>query len=143
MGGATRCCSHEGRREGREELAREEDREEKRKDIKDEGRPSLTQKTRSKRQQLENKTLKTAPSGPALHLLALLRLGALLGVGRLGGKKLGLDGGEDTSLGDDDGSEQLVQLLVVSDGELEVSGDDTRLLVVSGGLQRQIERRSA
>jgi hypothetical protein len=36
-------------------------------------------------------------------------------------------------------SEQLVELLVVSDRELEVSGDDTRLFVVSGGVTGELE----
>jgi hypothetical protein len=43
-----------------------------------------------------------------------------------------LDVGEDTSLGDGYSGQQLVQLLVVTDGELEMSGDDSGLLVVSG-----------
>jgi hypothetical protein len=34
---------------------------------------------------------------------------------------------------------KLVQLLVVPDGQLQVSGDDTRLLVVSGGVTSQLE----
>lgn len=36
-------------------------------------------------------------------------------------------------------SEQLVQLLIVSDGELEMSGDDTSLLVVAGSVTSQLE----
>jgi hypothetical protein len=36
-------------------------------------------------------------------------------------------------------SEQLVQLLVVSDGELQVTGDDSRLLVVAGCVSSQLE----
>jgi hypothetical protein len=39
-----------------------------------------------------------------------------------------------TALGDDDGPEQLVELLVVADGELQVARDDAGLLVVAGGL---------
>jgi len=47
--------------------------------------------------------------------------------------------GEDTTLGDGDVSEQLVQLLVVPDGELEMTGDDTGLLVVAGSVTGQLE----
>ena len=58
---------------------------------------------------------------------------------RLLGEKDGLDVGQDTSLGDGDTGEQLVQLLVVPDGELEVTGDDPGLLVVPGGVTGQLE----
>lgn len=47
--------------------------------------------------------------------------------------------GEDTTLGDGNVSEQLVQLLIVADGKLEVTGDDTGLLVVTGSVTRQLE----
>jgi hypothetical protein len=47
--------------------------------------------------------------------------------------------GENTTLGDGDVSEQLVQLLVVADGELKVTGDDTGLLVVTSGVASQLE----
>ena len=47
--------------------------------------------------------------------------------------------GEDTTLGDGDVSEQLVQLLVVPDGELKVTGDDTGLLVVARSVTGQLE----
>lgn len=47
--------------------------------------------------------------------------------------------GEDTTLGNGDVAEKLVQLLVVADGELEMTGDDTRLLVVTGGVSGQLE----
>ena len=50
-----------------------------------------------------------------------------------------MDLGQDTTLGDGDTTEELVQLFVVSDGELQVSGDDSRLLVVSGGVTGQFE----
>ena len=45
-----------------------------------------------------------------------------------------MDVGQDTTLGDGDTSEELVQLFVVSDGELQVSWSDSRLLVVSCGV---------
>lgn len=47
--------------------------------------------------------------------------------------------GEDTTLGDGDVSEKLVQLLVVPDGELEMTGNDTGLLVVAGSVTSQLE----
>ena len=46
---------------------------------------------------------------------------------------------QDTTLGDCDVSEELVQFLVISDGELQMSWDNTRLLVVSGGVTSQLE----
>jgi hypothetical protein len=60
-------------------------------------------------------------------------------LGRLGGEELGLDGREDTTLRDDDVTEKLVELLVVSDGELEVSRDDSGLLVVPGSVTGELE----
>lgn len=47
--------------------------------------------------------------------------------------------GENTTLGDGDVSEELVQLLIVADGELQVTGDDTGLLVVTSGVTSQLE----
>ena len=44
-----------------------------------------------------------------------------------------------SSLRDDDVAEQLVELLIVADGELQVTGDDTRLLVVTGGVSSELE----
>jgi hypothetical protein len=51
--------------------------------------------------------------------------------------------GEDTTLGDCDVSEKLVQLLIVSDCELEMTGDDTGLFVVAGGVASQLEDLSS
>ena len=47
--------------------------------------------------------------------------------------------GQDTTLGDGDVAEELVQLLIVADGELEMTGDDTGLLVVAGSVTSQLE----
>jgi hypothetical protein len=55
-------------------------------------------------------------------------------LGRLGREELGLDGGKDTTLRDNDVTEKLVELFVVSDGELEVSRDESRFRVVSSGV---------
>lgn len=53
-----------------------------------------------------------------------------------------VDVGKDTALGDCDVAEQLVQLLIVPDGELEMAGDDTGLLVVASGVASQLENFS-
>jgi hypothetical protein len=50
--------------------------------------------------------------------------------------------GEDTTLGDGDVTQKLVQLLIVPDGELQVAGDDTGLLVVAGSVASQLENLS-
>jgi hypothetical protein len=47
--------------------------------------------------------------------------------------------GEDTTLGDSDVAEKLVQLLIVADGELKMTGDDTGLLVVTRSVSGQLE----
>ena len=64
--------------------------------------------------------------GSSLALLAL-------------GEKNSVDVGEDTTLGNGDAGEQLVELLVVADGELEVTGVDARLLVVAGSVASELE----
>jgi hypothetical protein len=53
-----------------------------------------------------------------------------------------VDVGEDTALGDGDVPEKLVQLLIVADGELEMAGDDTGLLVVTRSVASQLENLS-
>lgn len=50
-----------------------------------------------------------------------------------------MDIGENTTLGDSDVTEQLVQLLVVADGKLEMTRNDTRLLVITGRVASQLE----
>ena len=47
--------------------------------------------------------------------------------------------GKDTTLGDGDVSQKLVQLLIVADGELEMTGNDTSLLVVTSSITGQFE----
>jgi len=42
-------------------------------------------------------------------------------------------------LGDGDVSKELVQFLIVADGELEMTGNDTGLLVVTSGVSGQLE----
>ena len=64
------------------------------------------------------------------------RLGGLLG---LLWEKDGVDVSEDTAGGNGDATEELVELLVVADGELDVARDDALLLVVSGGVTGELE----
>lgn len=51
--------------------------------------------------------------------------------------------GKHTTLGDGDMSEKLVQFLVVADGELEMTGDDTSLLIVACGVSSQLKDLSS
>ena len=67
----------------------------------------------------------------------------LLGLLGLLGQEDSLDVGEDTSLGDGDSGEQFVQLLVITDGQLEVTGYDPGLLVVTGSIASQLEDLSS
>jgi len=53
-----------------------------------------------------------------------------------------VDVGQDTTLGDSDMSKKLVQFLIVTDCELEMTGDDTGLLVVTGSVSSQLENLS-
>ena len=53
-----------------------------------------------------------------------------------------MDVGQHTSAGDGDSSQQLVELLVVSDGQLNVAGSDTGTLVVASGVSGQLENLS-
>ena len=61
------------------------------------------------------------------------------GLVRLLGQEDSLDVGEDSTLGDGDSGQELVQLLVIPDGKLEVTGDDPGLLVVTGSVTGQLE----
>lgn len=51
--------------------------------------------------------------------------------------------GKDTTLGDGDVAEKLVQFLIVTDGELEMTGNDTGLLVVTSSVSSQLENFSS
>ncbi|XP_058681791.1 uncharacterized protein LOC131572559 [Poecile atricapillus] len=59
--------------------------------------------------------------------------------GYLLGQQHGLDVGQHAALRDGHLAQQLVELLVVADGELQVAGDDARLLVVAGRVARQLQ----
>lgn len=70
--------------------------------------------------------------------LQLLR-GVLATLDSLLGEKVLVDVGKNTTLGNGDVSEKLVQLLVVANSELQVTGDDTGLLIVTGSVTGQLE----
>ena len=58
------------------------------------------------------------------------------------GQQHGLDIGQHTALSDGHATQQLVQLLVVPDGQLKMPGYDPGLLVVAGCVARQLENLS-
>jgi hypothetical protein len=55
------------------------------------------------------------------------------------GEQDGVDVGQDTAGRDGHAAEQLVELLVVADGQLHVPGDDAGLLVVAGGVAGELK----
>jgi hypothetical protein len=55
------------------------------------------------------------------------------------GEKDSLDVGKNSTLGNGDSSQKFVQLLVIADGQLQVTGDDASLLVVTSGIAGQLE----
>ena len=71
--------------------------------------------------------------GYGLEVLSLLGLLGLLG------EEYGLDVRQHTTLGDGHTGEELVQFLVVADGQLKMTGDDPCLLVVTSGVSCQLE----
>lgn len=54
-----------------------------------------------------------------------------------------MDVGKNTSVGDGGLVHQLVELLIVADGELDVAGDNSGLLVVLGGVSGELEDLSS
>ncbi|KAG7224902.1 hypothetical protein INR49_014818, partial [Caranx melampygus] len=92
------------------------------------------------RRSLNLKLRRQHPRRSELLLDSLLGLGGLL---CLLGQKNSLDVGQHTTLGDGDSTQQLVELLVVADGQLQVTGDDTGLLVVAGSVAGQLEDLSS
>ena len=62
---------------------------------------------------------------------------------RLVRQQFGVDEGHDTTLRDNDVTKELVQLLVVPDGELKVARYDTLLLVITGGVTGEFENFSS
>lgn len=61
----------------------------------------------------------------------------------LPGQENSVDVGQDTSLGDGDSREKLVQLLVVADGQLKVAWVDPLLLVVPSSVAGQLQDLSS
>ena len=57
----------------------------------------------------------------------------------LGGEEVDMDVGEDTTGSDGGAGEKSVELLVVADGELDVTGHNSGLLVVLGGVACELE----
>lgn len=55
------------------------------------------------------------------------------------GKEHSLDVGQDTALGNGHAGEQFVQLLVIADSQLQVTGNDPALLVVTGCVTCQLQ----
>ena len=70
--------------------------------------------------------------GPARRLLAGLL-----------GEEDGVDVRKDTTRSDGDSAKELVEFLVVLDGEGNVPGDNPGLLVVTGGVSGELENLSA
>ena len=74
--------------------------------------------------------------------LVVFYLGSLLSLVvalSLLGQQHRLDVGQDATLSDSDFAQQLVELLVVADGQLQVTRDDAGLLVVPGRVARQLQ----
>lgn len=67
----------------------------------------------------------------------------LFGLVALLGQKNSLDVGQDTSLGNGHSGEKFVQFLVITDGQLQMPGDDPGLLVVTGSISRQLQNLSS
>ena len=57
----------------------------------------------------------------------------------LAGEQDSVDVGENTTGGDDNVGQELVELLVVADGQLDVAGDDADLLVVARSVTSELE----
>ena len=55
------------------------------------------------------------------------------------GEEDSLDVGQDTTLGNCHSRQEFVQLFVITDGKLQVTGDDPGLLVVTGSIASQLE----
>ena len=67
-------------------------------------------------------------------------LGSLV---RFLGEENSLDVGEDSTLSNGDTSKELVQLLVISDGKLKMSWDNSGLLVITGSIASQLKDLSS
>ena len=72
-----------------------------------------------------------ASEGSDLLLLGLL------------GEEDSLNVWQDTTLGNGDSGQKFVELLVITDGELKMTGDDPGLLVVTGSIASELEDLSS
>ena len=70
---------------------------------------------------------------------AALQIHYLFGGTRLLGEKHCVDVGQHTTRGNGDTSEQLVKLFVILDGKSQMTGHDTALLVIAGGVTGKLE----
>lgn len=64
-------------------------------------------------------------------------------LGLLGGEQVDMDVGQDTAGSDGGAAQESVELLVVADGELNVTGHNSSLLVVLGGVASELEDLSS
>ena len=78
--------------------------------------------------------------GSEEKLLFLRSSNRLLG---LLGQEVGVDVGKNTTRSNGDTREELVQFVIVLDGQLDVSGHNPRLLVVTSGVSSQLEDLSS
>ncbi len=72
------------------------------------------------------------------YLIILALTGHGLG-GSLLGKKNRMDIGKDTSRSNGNPSKQFVQLLIILDGKGDMTGHNTSLLIVTGGISSKFE----
>jgi len=74
------------------------------------------------------------------HLVALRELTLLLRGGRgLLGKEDRVDGRENTTTADGNVTKKLVELLIVTNGQLDVAGDDTLTLVITSSVTSELD----
>ena len=83
------------------------------------------------------------PNCLTLALLASLASRGSSGDGLGLGDKHGVDVGKNTTLGNGDTAEELVELLVVAHGKLNVTGHNAGLLVVAGSVTGKLEDLSS
>ena len=76
---------------------------------------------------------------PEDDLRVLLRAGGILASLGLLGQEDGVDVGDDTSRRDAHVVQELVELLIIADGQLDVAGDDADLLVVAGSIASKLQ----
>ena len=87
--------------------------------------------------------LKILAGACTLSLLASLGWGSnRLLLGALGDKD-GVNVGKDTTLGDGDTTEKLVKFLVIADSKLDMTGDNTGLLVITGSVTGKLKDLSS